>query len=142
VWYSSGSILYLGNKIHTYFYLIMRFWNLFFSEILNYLPLSFLCMIQFFALSYISDVTDLTIWQAKQQFGWYNTTHWSGSHVTWTIFIFMLWLPSSRIAGIDVSEERTTFSFVATFSFSEALQQITCHLHIGVFRAVKVSDNA
>jgi len=54
----------------------------------------------------------------------------------------MLWLHSNRIACIDVSEERTTFSFIATLCFSEALQQITCHLHIGVFRAVKVSDNA
>jgi hypothetical protein len=54
----------------------------------------------------------------------------------------MLWLPSNCIAGIDVSEERTTFSFNATLCFSEALQQITCHLHSGVFSAVKVSDNA
>ena len=142
--------VHLDNKIYAYFSLILRFCTPFLNEILNYLPLWFLFMIQIFALSYISDVTDLTIWQAKQQFGWRNAAHWSWSHVTWTIFVFILWLPSNRTAGTDVSEESTTCNFSAyaffvegaTLYFSEALQQITFHLHSGVFRTVKVSVNA
>ena len=62
-------------KIYVYFSLIMRSCAPFFHEMLNYLPLPFLFMIQIFALSYISDVTDLTIWQAKQQLGPRNTAH-------------------------------------------------------------------
>jgi len=128
----------------------MIFCTPFVYEILNYLPLQFLLMIQIFAMLCISDVTDLTIWQAKQQFGWRNTALWSWSHVTWTIFVFILWLPSNRIGGIDVSEERATCNFSAyaffvegaTLCCSKALQQITCHLHSGVFCTVNLSVNA
>jgi len=60
-----------------------------------------------------------------------------------------MWLPSNRIADTDVSEERTACNIIAyaffvegaTLYFSEALQQITGHLHSRVFRTVKVSVN-